>query len=207
MSPVLPNGGASIWLADLRTIDVAQLRACESWLGAAEMARHARFVRPLRQRQFLLGRVLLRVAMGLLLDVSPAAIVLEERAGQVPLLLSPAEGAHFSISHSGHWVACALSITTRLGLDIELRDPGRDVLALARQAFGAAVADELQGLPEDARLALFYRRWSEAEARYKLGVEAGSCMAVAHAELSIVLCSADRLARPPVLVLSGLAQA
>ena len=202
MSPVL--SGATIWLLDSRTIAAAQLHRYVSWLGPAEAARYARFARPLRQRQFLLGRAMLRVAMGELLQLPAKSVVLEERAGQAPLLLSPAPGAQFSISHSGHWVACALSATTRLGLDIELRDPGRDVLALAGQAFGAAVAAELQGLPEAARLALFYRRWSEAEARYKLGEAAASCVAVAHVELSIVLCSAAPLAQAPALVVPGL---
>lgn len=203
MSTILP--GAAIWLLDSRCIDPAQQTQYEAWLGAGEAARHARFVRPQRQRQFLLGRALLRVAMGKLLGVAPAAIALEERPGQAPRLLSPADGPHFSIAHSGHWVACALSVTTPLGLDIEMRDPRRDVLALARQAFGAAVAAELEQLPLEQGRAAFYRRWSEAEARYKLGREAASCVALDHAELAIVLCCAAPLAQAPALVLSGMA--
>ncbi|MDN2708974.1 4-phosphopantetheinyl transferase [Janthinobacterium sp. SUN118] len=192
--------GASIWLLDSRGIDAAQLGQYEAWLGPAETARYARFARPLRRRQFLLGRALLRAAMGKLLDMPPPAIVLEERPGQAPLLLSPEGGAHFSISHSGHWVACALSRTAPLGLDIEVCDPRRDVLALARQAFGAEMVAELEGMPLEARLAAFYRRWSEAEARYKLGMDAASCVTLPHAELSIVLCSAAPLAHAPVLM-------
>ena len=205
MPPALPSTGASIWLLDIRPIETAQLSRYAAWLGQAEAARYARFVRPLRQRQFLLGRALLRVAMGKLLEVAPESIVLEERPGQAPRLLAPAGGPYFSISHSGHWVACALSGTTRLGLDIELRDPRRDVLALAREAFGADVAAELESMPPEARMAAFYQRWSETEARYKLGMDAGACVTLAHAELSIVLCSAAPLAQAPVLIVQGLA--
>ncbi|WP_425253822.1 4'-phosphopantetheinyl transferase family protein [Janthinobacterium sp. NFX145] len=205
MPPALPSNGASICLLDIRTIAVAQLRQYETWLGPAEAARYAGFVRPLRRRQFLLGRALLRASMGEMLEVAPESIALEERPGQAPRLLAPAGGPYFSISHSGHWVACALSGTTRLGLDIELRDSGRDVLALARQAFGAAVAADLEKLPQEERRQAFYQRWSEAEARYKLGMDAGACVTLAHAELSIVLCSAAPLTRAPVLLLSGLA--
>ncbi|PHV16298.1 4-phosphopantetheinyl transferase [Janthinobacterium sp. BJB303] len=205
MPSALPSTGASIWLLDSRRIDLAQIGLYEAWLGAAEATRYAGFLRPRRRRQFLLGRALLRAAMGDMLQVAPAAIALEERPGQAPRLLAPAVAVHFSISHSGNWVACALSGATPLGLDIELRDPRRDVLALARQAFGAAVAAALEQLPPQERRAAFYRRWSEAEARYKLGVEAASCVALAHAELSIVLCSAAPLAQPPLLILSGLA--
>lgn len=204
MPPALPSTGASIWLLDSRSIDLAQSSQYETWLGGAEAARYARFVRPLRRRQFLLGRALLRTAMGEMLEVAPESIALEERAGQAPRLLAPAGGPYFSISHSGHWVACALSGTTQVGLDIELRDPRRDVLALARQAFGADVAAELESMPLEARLAAFYQRWSEAEARYKLGLDAASCVTLAHAELSIVLCSAAPLAQTPALIVPGL---
>lgn len=203
MSSVLSH--PTIWLLDARTIADAQLSQYASWLGAAEATRYTRFARPLRQRQFLLGRALLRTAMAQMLGVPPAAIVLAERSGQAPQLVSPAGGPHFSISHSGHWVACALSTDTPLGLDIELRDPQRDVLALALQAFGQAVAAELENMLPDARLAAFYQRWSAAEAHYKLGVEGGLCVTVAHAELSIVLCSAAPLAKAPAVILSGLA--
>ncbi|WP_402719025.1 4'-phosphopantetheinyl transferase family protein [Janthinobacterium rivuli] len=205
MPPALPSNGASICLLDIRTIAVAQLRQYETWLGPAEAARYAGFVRQLRRRQFLLGRALLRASMGEMLEVAPESIALEERPGQAPRLLAPAGGPYFSISHSGHWVACALSGTTRLGLDIELRDSGRDVLALARQAFGAAVAADLEKLPQEERREAFYQRWSEAEARYKLGMDAGACVTLAHAELSIVLCSAAPLTHAPALLLSGLA--
>jgi 4'-phosphopantetheinyl transferase len=205
MPPALPSNGASIWLLDSRSIDLAQIRQYETWLGPAEAARYARFARPLRRRQFLLGRALLRAAMGRMLGLPPAAIVLAECPGQAPQLLAPAGAPYFSISHSGHWIACALSGTTRLGLDIELCDARRDVLALAHQAFGAAVAAGLEKLPPEERRAAFYRRWSEAEARYKLGLDAAACVSVAHAELSIVLCSAAPLAQAPALVLSGLA--
>lgn len=205
MPTALHSTGASIRLLDIRSIDLAQISRYETWLGAEEAARYARFVRPLRQRQFLLGRALLRVAMGKLLEVAPESIALEERPGQAPRLLAPAGGPYFSISHSGHWVACALSGTTRLGLDIELRDPRRDVLALARQAFSADAAAELEIMPLEARMAAFYQRWSEVEARYKLGMDAGVCVTLAHAELSIVLCSDAPLAQAPVLIVQGLA--
>jgi 4'-phosphopantetheinyl transferase len=113
-------------------------------------------------------------------------------------LLALADGApapFFSLSHSGRWVACALSADTPLGLDIEMLDSGRDVLALAAQAFGAGAASRLAALPPAARSGAFYRLWSEREALYKLGdCPAPACVSLAHADLSIVLCSAQPLA-------------
>ncbi len=206
LSPMPDTSVAAVWLLDARTIGDALLRGYMSWLSPGELARHARFMRPQRQRQFVLGRALLRTVLAQALGVPPAIIVLEERAGQAPL--SPAGAPSFSLSHSGHWIACAVSRQTALGLDIEVMDAKRDVLALARQAFGDAVANHLAAMPREQQLASFYRRWSESEARYKLGGEAGeaaSCVALAHPELSIVLCSAAPLAGLPDLQVAALA--
>ena len=211
LSPMPDTSVAAVWLLDARTIGDALLRGYMSWLSPGELARHARFMRPQRQRQFVLGRALLRTVLGQALGVPPAIIVLEERAGQAPRLLSPAGAVHFSLSHSGHWIACAVSRQTALGLDIEVMNAKRDVLALARQAFGDAVANHLAAMPREQQLASFYRRWSESEARYKLGGEAGeageapSCVTLAHPELSIVLCSAAPLAGLPDLQVAALA--
>ena len=206
LSPMPDTTEAAVLLLDARTIDDALLPRYMSWLSPGELARHARFMRPQRQRQFVLGRALLRTVLGQARRVPAAAIVLEERAGQAPL--SPAGAPSFSLSHSGHWIACAVSRQTALGLDIEVMDAKRDVLALARQAFGDAVANHLAAMPREQQLASFYRRWSESEARYKLGGEAGeapSCVTLAHPELSIVLCSATPLAHLPDLQVATLA--
>ena len=199
---------AAISLLDARTVDAALLPALLSWLSPQELARYRRFMRPQRQRQFLLGRALLRSLLGQACAIPAASIVLAERPGQAPL--APGGGPHFSLSHSGHWIACALSGQAALGLDIEMMDGRRDLPALARQAFGDAVADGLVAMGHEAQVVSFYRLWSECEARYKLGVEAGeaaSCVALAHAELSIVLCSALPLAQQPLLQIATLAAA
>lgn len=194
---------AHIWLVDGRDLSDADLAGFRALLDAGEALRHQRFVRPERQRQFLIGRVLLRQAVGRLMGVAPHTVRLGERVGQAPLLtLDDATLAlpFFSISHSGRWVACAVSADTALGLDIEVIDAARDLVALAGHAFGAASAAALAALPDAARAARFYRLWSEHEARYKLGeCAAPVCVSLAHPELSVVLCSALALACPPPL--------
>ena len=194
----------NIALLDARTIADVDLPVWQAWLGAAEQERCQRFARPLRRRQFVLGRVLARLALGRVLNISPRAIAIEQQAGQAPLLASPvAPAAGFSISHSGHWVACAASASDRLGLDIECINAQRDLAALALHAFNAdqmAHWRQLQGLPEVDRVAGFYRIWSEKEARFKLGpVAASHCAQLTHAELSIALCRARPWSEPPVL--------
>lgn len=189
---------ATVWLVDSRTVDDEKLLQHISWLNADELQRYQRFLRLERQRQFLTGRILLRFALGKLLGVAPASISLSERPGHAPLLNWPQSAPGYSISHSGPWVACAVSAHTSLGLDIELLDAERDLPALAEQAFDADVAALLGSKTGCDRVHAFYALWSEKEARYKLasttGISSnGSCIGLPHADLSIVLCSAQPL--------------
>ena len=198
------SAAALLWMVDADAVADADLLRYRGWLSPGEMARYQRFVRAQRQRQFVVGRVLLRMALGRLLGVAPQDVVLEEQVGKAPRLVAPAsKGAPpgFSIAHSGRWVACVASAQTALGLDIEMRDPGRDLAALAAQAFDAAEMAQwagVQKLPDEERIDGFYRLWSEKEARFKLSETAvGHCVALPHAELSVVVCSELPLVRPP----------
>lgn len=195
---------ASFWMVDADAVSDAEVLRLRGWLSPGEMARHQRFVRAQRQRQFVVGRVLLRRALGRLLGVAPQEIQLEEQVGKAPRLTAPVlKGAQpgFSISHSGRWVACAVSAQTALGLDIEMKDGTRDLDALAAQAFDSGEMSQwerLQGLPDAERVEGFYRLWSEKEARFKLGVTAGGhCLLLPHPELSMVLCTEQALDRAP----------
>jgi 4'-phosphopantetheinyl transferase len=190
---------ASLWLVNADAVADADLLRYRDWLTPAELARHGRFVRTQRQRQFIVGRVLSRAALGSLLGVAPQTVQLEERPGMAPSLSTPVPAGTppgFSIAHSGRWVACAFSAQAALGLDVEVRDASRDLDALAEQAFDdgeAAQWTQICSLPAESRVDGFYRLWSEKEARIKLNrPDGGHCMVLPHAGLSVVLCS-DRL--------------
>jgi 4'-phosphopantetheinyl transferase len=218
---------ATIWLVDGRGVDGALLESRLSWLGEGELARYQRFILPERRRQFLLGRVLLRMALGQLLRQAPDSIVLEEQVGQAPRLMLPGlarggrQPAHavqaaglpgFSIAHSGPWSACAVSPDTALGLDIGQIDASRDLAALAGQALSAAEWEALRQLPAEELAPAFYRAWSEKEARFKLlgAAAAGEpqaqahCSTQRHGPLWVALCSAHALDQPAAIELPSL---
>lgn len=193
------NPVATVWLFDGRTVDDDQLLSYIFWLNPEELQRYQRFLRVERQRQFLLGRILLRFALGKLLDVLPTSISLSERAGHAPVLNREDVMPGFSLSHSGSWVACAVSEQSALGLDIEMLDGARDLLALAEQALDASECALLREKVATARVAEFYTLWSTKEARYKLASTSGKdstehCITFPHADISIVLCSERPLA-------------
>ncbi len=197
------TASACISLVDARLVDEAQVEAFSAWLSNDEMLRYGRFVRRERQRQFVIGRVLARQALGQLLGVTPRDLSIMEVFNGAPVL-APPQRAHFSISHSGPWVACAVSMQSRLGLDIEVLDPTRDIAALAQQAFDAQCCAALAQRPEATRVRDFYLAWSAHEARIKLAAEPASTFELDHPELSVVLCSGTELARPPKLGLTRL---
>lgn len=185
--------GAWLWLVDADAVSDDVLQRCHGWLSPGEVLRCERFVRMQRQRQFIVGRGLLRTALGRLLGKAPQDVHLEEQAGRAPRLQGHEGLPGFSIAHSGRWVACAVSAQSALGLDIEMKAAGRDLEALALQAFDAAALARWDRLPPLQRLDGFYALWSELEARIKLG-GAGHCVALPHPELSVVVCSAVPLA-------------
>jgi 4'-phosphopantetheinyl transferase len=196
--PPTSKSAATIWLADGRIVDDGELAQHVDWLTADEATRYRRFLRPLRQRQFLLGRILLRIALGDLLGIEARSISLSERPGLAPLLHGVVPVPGFSIAHSGPWVACAVSADAALGLDIEMLDATRDLTALAEQVFSAEETQQINRQQGAARIQAFYELWSRKEAAYKLASvaapnAAAHYAALAHPEVSIVLCSAQAL--------------
>jgi 4'-phosphopantetheinyl transferase len=195
------RGDTLLWLVDSAALPRSALEAGLGWLGEGERLRHARFVRAERARQFVAGRVLLRLAIGALLNVAPRTVELLERPGNAPALAFPERPAlGLSISHSGPWVACAVSLEAPLGLDIERIDPARDLAALAEQAFGAEAAAALATLDEVPRLHAFYRQWCRHEAHIKLGLDGAHDHCFELPGLALVLSSTRPLEVQPVVI-------
>jgi 4'-phosphopantetheinyl transferase len=186
---------ATLWLLDLAASDDAALALGLESLGASVRQRYRRFRRPERQRQFLAGRLLLRRALAEASPgISPADIQFTERPGLPPQLGMPGAQPFFSISHAGSWVACAVSLSTPLGLDVELHSRQRDFAALAAHSFDAATARTIAALPEGQRAPAFYLEWCRLEAAYKLGQPALHWAHPPHPELTIAIASAEPIA-------------
>lgn len=206
---------STVWLVDSRSVTELDLTRHFDSLNVEEMARYRKFIRPERQRQFLIGRILLRLALAKLLQIPADKIGLTERVGHAPVLSlplpAPAQGPYFSLSHSGSWIACAVSASAVLGLDIEVIDTSRDFLALAEHAFDVGEQKSLAALPEKERAAAFYTLWSRKEASYKFISNCAAeptatpyCLTLPHPLLSVVLASAHPWAIHPEMSQVGL---
>ena len=165
-----------MWLLDSSSFSAAELAGFVRRLGPEEADRYRRFIREQRQRQFLLGRMLLRFAVAQSTGLPASAIAVSERHADAPQLVLPQSRIvppAFSLSHSGKWIACAVSSDTLLGLDIEVADPKRDLIGISRSVFRAEESAWLEQQPPELRVAAFYRLWNLREALFKLFSNAG----------------------------------
>mgnify|MGYP001432740572 CR=1 FL=1 len=172
-SPISDAGrtSATFWLLDGSRVHEDDLAFFTARLGASETHRWANFAREERQRQFLLGRMLLRIAAADLTGMSPNEIRVTERLGKSPQLIFPNRQrsfVNFSLSHSREWVACAISPQATLGLDIEVMDPKRDIFGISKMVFHPIEHSWLMSQPDTERLSAFYSLWSAREALFKL---------------------------------------
>ena len=99
--------------------------------------------------------------------LQPAQLEIHRGEYGKPFLVNAPRPLQFSLSHSGRWMACAVSAEVPLGVDLEMHDPKRDVMALARRFFRRPEQLELGPLEEGARVQRFYDLWTLKEARVK----------------------------------------
>jgi 4'-phosphopantetheinyl transferase len=162
---------ATLWLLDGSRVPEEDVAFFVQQLGASETRRYGRFKRRERQRQFLLGRMLLRFAVSNLITLPVDAFAIIERESNAPQLVLPNAcymRPAFSISHSRDWVACVLSSSGTLGVDIEVNDPTRDILGMSHLAFHPEEHIWLLSRSDPVRLSAFYQLWCTREALYKL---------------------------------------
>ena len=183
---------ATLWLLDDSRVPGDDVAFFAQQLGASEARRYDGFKRRERKRQFLLGRILLRFAVSRLMSLPPDVLGVVERIGNAPHLVLPDSTSaqpRFSLSHSQDWVSCVVSSSVSLGMDIEVKDPTRDVLSISQLVFHPNEHLWLWAQPEAARVAAFYSLWSTREALYKLMSSLGR-----QAVLSSLVGADDRFA-------------
>jgi len=139
-------------------LPLAQESLARHWLSPALLALTPEGP---RRHSWLAGRVLLAQQL--------------DRPNLPPLFLSPTgkpslpdlDALHFSLSHSGNWLALLLSDQAPVGCDLEVIRPRPGWPALARQMFSPVEQARLTALPADEALTYFWRLWTLREATLK----------------------------------------
>lgn len=143
-----------------------------AWFDHSERRRYYDYFYLRDSIQFLTARTLVRNALAHYLDVTPFSIKLTSdqhikpvAACDNPYLPIP----HFSISHSGDWIAIAIHADRPVGLDIECSEALElHLLCKSQELFNQKERDLLDACPDnDIKIDLFYRFWRCKEAIMK----------------------------------------
>ncbi len=167
MNGAVNNTSLTIHLCPLAALDdTLRRRYRDTLLDDEERARLALFTRAVAADQFLLGRALLRTALGEQLGREPHSLKFERDTDGKPRL-HDADGWHFNLSHSRDWVALALGRGGDIGVDIESSERRNDIDGIARRFFRPEEVDWLETLPHAQRRFAFFRMWTLKEAAVK----------------------------------------
>jgi len=113
-----------------------------------------------RQQQYLCARALLRLTLQRWTGDSPQSHRLTKTEEGKPICI---DGPAVSVTHSGDLIACAVSDSAEIGIDLEVPRRRRRVKGIARGYFSREEASWLETQPEDR----FYMLWVLKEAYLK----------------------------------------
>lgn len=99
---------------------LARAPAQRDWLSSSEQARAARLRAPQRLAHYLSGHWLLREVLARVVAVGDSVEIIDRQS--LPPQLAGRPDLHLSLSHSGPWIACAVS-TAPIGIDLEQHRP------------------------------------------------------------------------------------
>jgi len=149
-------------LAFVAILHNADVFADERLLVEEDLQRARRFRRARDRSNFVLGRTMVHHL------VRPSGV-------SVPIAFS--FGAHgkpflpdcpvYNLSHSGSWVACAISRSNGVGIDVETFGHLQDYRDLLASTTHPAERRSIEEVAPDRRLALFKRCWTRKEAVLK----------------------------------------
>lgn len=137
------------------------------WLSQAEQASLSAMTAARRRAQFIAGRWLARQCLAVRAGGRWQDYALSAPDDGAPqLLAAPASGSwYFSLSHSGDWLACAVS-QQPVGVDVECSDRTRDFPALNEWMHEPQVLQDMPADPGEQQ-AWFYAQWTLKEAWFK----------------------------------------
>ena len=139
-------------------------QACHpEWLSPAERERQSAIRDPARQRQFCAMRCILRHLLGAYIGCEPAKVDIRLEPDGKPYL--PAGGVQFNLSHSHGRALLAFALDRRIGVDLEIERPMKNIPQIAQRLFAPDEFAELRR--QGFAIGPFLEYWTAYEARQK----------------------------------------
>ncbi|MFM6064502.1 MAG: 4'-phosphopantetheinyl transferase family protein [Microcystis aeruginosa] len=139
-----------------------RLEKLASLLSEDEIIRANRYHFPQHKRRFLVARGCLREILGSYLTISPEKIefIYSERGKP-----SINHQFQFNLSHSEEMAICGLTLTARIGVDLEKMRQMKDLDSLTKRFFCAREHELVEKSAEKEKL--FFQLWTAKEAYLK----------------------------------------
>lgn len=156
---VPPAHEVDVWLVNLGALPMMVVGSEQTSASDSNSLLNPR--RDLRIRQ----QFFIRLLLGKYLDRPGKDIEIIKDAKGKPSIRG--ETLAFNLSHSGTYLAMAISASGSIGIDIEYKRHVRRVCSLARRCFSAEEANAIGMLGESEALEAFLGRWTRTEALVK----------------------------------------
>jgi 4'-phosphopantetheinyl transferase len=172
----LGSGAVHLYFTRPERVSAEHLRSFENLLDAEERARLARLSLEKVRREYLLGRALVRTALGRHLSAAREALRFSAGPHGKPLLIQPTGvGVDFNLAHTEGLLVAAVTFAGQVGVDVE--PTARPVnLDIADRYFAPSEIASLRALPQTAQVERFLTLWTLKEAYLKatgVGISGG----------------------------------
>ena len=162
-----------IWtleLGDEEKLPLSLIKRCRNLLSEEELSRADRFMFDKDAHRYVLAHALNRLMLSQFADREPQAWVFDKEAKGRPVLDQSAhsETLDFNLSHTLGMVGCALSKRYRIGFDLEPKNRGTNLEALAERQFSSIEQQQFLAAPLVERQRLFFQFWTLKESYIKL---------------------------------------
>ena len=146
-------------------ISVSSLNIALSALSQPEQLRYQSFEDYYQGTSFLVGRQLARYGISRLLGCSSKAVSIElDQLTGKPFT----PHTYFNLSRSGPFVACAVSATHNLGIDIEVIKTDVDIASVNSYLSNFFLSTDLEWRAHISSYHSFYNQWTRLESQLKL---------------------------------------
>lgn len=169
-SMALPEGEAHVWLAWTAACDTPALRAYyRSLLSREETGRLERFAFDHLKLEYLVTRALCRTVLSAYSNASPQDWRFRTNRYGRPEIDADDETPplRFNLSNASGLVACAVTRTADIGIDVEATDRGGETEAIADRYFAPQELREFEALATEHRRRRFFELWTLKEAYLK----------------------------------------
>jgi 4'-phosphopantetheinyl transferase len=165
--PILHSGEVHVWRADLM-LSGSQIDLFGTWLSEDERQRAERFRFPKHRSLFIARHGILRFILSTYLSLPPQLLEFScNDYGKPEVKNAPKAGLSFSLSHTNESAVYAVTLSRKVGIDIEHVRSDFECLTLAKQFFASQEVEALASFPADQQPDAFFRCWTRKEAFVK----------------------------------------